>query len=47
MNLELERFLENQTEMLNNLIITDSICIDTLMDICERYYELKKLQVKE
>ena len=45
MDLELERFLENQTEMLGNLTITDSICIDTLRDICERYCELKKLRV--
>jgi hypothetical protein len=45
--MELERFLENQTEMLGNLTITDSICIDTLRDICERYCELKKLRVTD
>ena len=41
MNLELERFLENQTEMLGNLTITDSIDIETLTDICEEYHKRK------
>lgn len=41
MNLELERFLESQTEMLGNLTITDSIDVETLMDICEEYYKRK------
>jgi hypothetical protein len=41
MNLELERFLEVQTEMLSNLTITDSIDIETLTDICEEYHKRK------
>ena len=41
MNLELERFLENQTEMLGNLTITDSIDVETLTDICEEYHKRK------
>lgn len=41
MNLKLKRFLENQTEMLGNLTITDSIDIETLRDICEEYHKLK------
>ena len=39
--LELERFLENQTEMLGNLTITDSIDVETLTDICEEYHKRK------
>jgi hypothetical protein len=41
MNLELERFIENQTEMLGNLTITDSIDEETLTDICEEYHKRK------
>lgn len=41
MDLELERFLENQTEMLGNLTITDSIDVETLTDICEEYHKRK------
>ena len=41
MNLELERFLESQTEMLGNLTITDSINVETLTDICEEYHKRK------
>lgn len=41
MNLELERFLESQTEMLGNLTITDSIDVETLTDICEEYHKRK------
>lgn len=41
MNLELEIFLENQTEMLGNLTITDSIDVETLTDICEEYHQTK------
>jgi hypothetical protein len=41
MTLELERFLEVQTEMLSNLTITDSIDIETLTDICEEYHKRK------
>ena len=41
MNLEIEKFLENQTEMLGNLTITDSIDVETLTDICEEYHKRK------
>jgi hypothetical protein len=45
MNIELERFLEEQTEFIGNVTITDSISVETLRDICERYCELKKMSV--
>jgi hypothetical protein len=41
MDLELNRFLEEKTEMLGNLTITDSIDVGTLTNICEEYHQAK------